>query len=83
MGALRVWNFSVASITHLLKACPTCDDAEINRRHAICKDCQLYVKKSDNVGYCSHAKCGCSISNMDGFISKLAWADQHCPIKKW
>ena len=51
-----------------------CD--EIIRRHDICLACE-HLK--DNA--CS--LCGCPVSRVAGYVSKLSWADQECPAGKW
>ena len=79
----RVFNFTVAAISHVMHGCPTCTQEQIDARITICKKCILYKKVNDNIGYCTHKECGCSITDMRGFFSKLAWADQHCPLQKW
>lgn len=84
-GTRRAFNFSVASIKHVVRGSPTCTQEQINARLEICKACPLFVKhKTDpNLGYCSHSSCGCSITNIKGYFRKLGWADQECPIKRW
>lgn len=79
----RVFNFSLASIQHALQKLPTCTQEEIDERQTICKGCPLYAKKSEYIGYCSHESCGCSITNYNGYLNKLAWRDQVCPIGSW
>ena len=69
-------NFAVASAQHVAAGMPTCSDEEIIRRHDICMGCEFF---KDN----SCGKCGCPISRDKKFISKLAWADQSCPVGKW
>ena len=69
-------NFAVASAQHVAAGMPTCSDEEIIRRHDICMSCEFF---KDN----SCGKCGCPISRDKRFISKLAWADQSCPVGKW
>lgn len=80
----RVFNFTVAAIKHVLRCAPTCTQEEIDARLAVCHKCPLFVKHKTNpdIGYCSHKDCGCPL-NPKGFLSKLAWADQICPIKRW
>ena len=82
--AKRLLNFSRASISHVLAGCPTCTDEQIAERYAICRGCELHRQHPDNpaIGYCSHPTCGCTIT-IEGFVSKLAWADQQCPLGKW
>jgi hypothetical protein len=74
--AQKAKNFAKAAISHVSNGMPTCSDEEVVRRHDICIACEHFV---DN----SCAKCGCPISRNKKFISKLAWADQSCPIGKW
>jgi hypothetical protein len=51
-------------------------DEEIIRRHDICLGCEHLV---DNA--CT--QCGCPISRVKGYASKLSWADSECPAGKW
>lgn len=69
-------NFAFATAKHIAAGSPTCSDEEIGRRHDICLGCEFFKANS-----CS--KCGCPISRDRKFISKLAWADQSCPVGKW
>lgn len=69
-------NFAVATAKHVAAGMPTCSDEEIIRRHDICMGCEFF--KNNSCG-----KCGCPISRDKKFISKLAWADQSCPVGKW
>ena len=69
-------NFAVASAKHVAAGMPTCSEEEIIRRHDICMGCEFF---NDN----SCGKCGCPIARDKKFISKLAWADQSCPVGKW
>jgi hypothetical protein len=69
-------NFAVASAQHVAAGMPTCSDEEIIRRHDICMGCEFFKDST-----CS--KCGCPIKRDREFISKLAWADQSCPVGKW
>lgn len=83
--ATRVFNFSIAAVQHLVNGCPTCTQEEANERLVICRSnkCGYYKKVSDDLGYCTHKLCGCSITDMRGFVSKVFWKDQHCPINLW
>lgn len=69
-------NFAVATVQHVAAGMPTASDEEILRRHAICQTCEHFV--NDSCG-----KCGCPILRDRQFVSKLAWADQSCPVGKW
>jgi hypothetical protein len=81
----RIANFSKAAIGHALRGAPNCSDEEIARRHAICQACELYRPDRDrpDVGTCTHETCGCGIYREVWYLSKLAWADQSCPLGKW
>jgi hypothetical protein len=81
----RLANFTLASIAHVLRGSPTCSQEQIDQRHAICMGCELYIPDPNNrlVGVCSHKSCGCEVTRQDKFVSKLAWADQQCPLAKW
>jgi len=81
--AKRFINFTLASIRHVVRGAPTCTQEQIDARIAICRACELYKGVTPELGYCTHASCGCSITDMRGYVSKLAWADQSCPIGLW
>lgn len=69
-------NFAIAAAKHFAAGMPTCSDEEILRRHNICLACEHFKDNS-----CS--KCGCPVYRDKRFVSKLAWADQSCPVGKW
>lgn len=69
-------NFARAAVNHVASGMPQASDEEIERRFAICQGCEFYKDSS-----CT--KCGCPISRDRKFVSKLAWADQSCPVGKW
>lgn len=73
---MKARNFAAATAQHIAAGMPTASDEEILRRHAICTGCEFFV--NDSCG-----KCGCPISRDRKFVSKLAWADQSCPVGKW
>lgn len=80
----RLKNFTVAALGHVLAGAPTCTDEKIAERLAICRACPEFIRDSDNpqVGHC--AKCGCPASDLlSRYVSKIAWADQQCPLGKW
>jgi hypothetical protein len=81
----RLMNFSKAAIAHALAGAPTCSDEEIASRHAVCQACELYRPDPNRsgMGTCAHATCGCEIHRETWYVSKLAWADQSCPLGKW
>ena len=72
----KVKNFAAAAAGHVTAGMPMASDEEIIRRHDICLGCEFL---QDNA--CT--KCGCPISRVRGFVSKLSWADQECPAGKW
>ena len=69
-------NFATATAQHIAAGMPTASDEEILRRWTICQGCEFL--KNDA---CS--KCGCPVARDRKFVSKLAWADQSCPVGKW
>jgi len=73
---IKVKNFAAATVQHVAAGMPICDDSEIMRRHDICLQCEHF---KDNA--CS--LCGCPLSRVAGYVSKLSWADQECPVGKW
>ena len=72
----KVRNFAAATVQHVAAGMPMASDEEIIRRHDICLSCE-FLKD----GACTH--CGCPISRVAGYVSKLSWADQECPVGKW
>jgi hypothetical protein len=72
----KVKNFAVSSAQHVVNGMPMCSDEEIIRRHDICRGCEFF---NDN----TCGKCGCPLSRAKGYVSKLSWADQECPVGKW
>ncbi len=81
----RLENFTRSAIEHAKAGFPTCTDEQITERHATCLRCELYLPNAENpeIGHCTHETCGCSITKLEKFVSKLAWADQECPLGKW
>ena len=72
----KVKNFATAAAGHVAAGMPMATDEEIIRRHDICLGCEHLV---DNA--CT--QCGCPISRVKGYASKLSWADSECPVGKW
>jgi hypothetical protein len=72
----KVINFAAAAAKHVAAGAPRCTDEQIAARHDICLGCEHY-----HGGACS--QCGCPVSREKNLISKLAWADQSCPVGKW
>lgn len=72
----KVKNFAAAAAGHVAAGMPMASDEEIIRRHDICLTCEHLQN-----GACTH--CGCPISRVAGYVSKLSWANEECPIGKW
>ena len=69
-------NFATSAAKHIAAGMPQCSDAERERRFAICQGCNFYDGSA-----CS--QCGCSVVREQKFASKLAWANEKCPVGKW
>lgn len=69
-------NFAKAAMDHVKAGMPIASDEEIEKRFSICQTCEFLKNNA-----CT--KCGCPVNREKKFISKLAWADQKCPIGKW
>jgi hypothetical protein len=72
----KVKNFATAAAQHVAAGMPMASDAEIIRRHDICLTCEHLQNDACNL-------CGCPVSRVAGYVSKLSWADQECPAGKW
>lgn len=72
----KVRNFASAAVSHVAAGMPMCSDEEIIRRHDICLTCEHLQNDACNL-------CGCPVSRVAGYVSKLSWADQECPAGKW
>jgi len=72
----KVRNFAAAAAGHVAAGMPMASDEEVVRRHDICLGCEFL---HDN----ACVKCGCPVSRVRGYVSKLSWADQECPEGKW
>lgn len=80
----RLANFTKAAIGHALAGFPTASDEQIQERLTICRGCEHFVRdeQKPELGACS--QCGCPANDrLPKFVSKLAWADQQCPVGKW
>jgi hypothetical protein len=80
----RLANFTKAEIAHATAGAPTCTDEQIQERIAICRGCEHFSPDpyKPEIGSCN--QCGCPVNDrLPKFVSKLAWADQECPIGKW
>lgn len=74
--AQKIQNFAKSTAKHIAAGMPMCTEEQIIERHNICLQCEYF--KDDT---CS--KCGCPLIRNKQFVSKLAWADQECPVGKW
>lgn len=74
--AQKAANFAKSAAKHVAAGSPQCTDEQIAARFAICQGCE-FLKN----GSCE--KCGCPIARAKKYISKIAWADQGCPVGKW
>lgn len=72
----KVRNFASATVQHVAAGMPMASDEEIIRRHDICLTCEHLQNDACNL-------CGCPVSRVAGYVSKLSWADQSCPAGKW
>lgn len=72
----KILNFAGAVADHVKSGMPRCTEEQIIKRHDICRKCEFF--KDDTCG-----KCGCPLTRNQQFVSKLAWADQECPVGKW
>lgn len=74
--ATKAANFAAAAASHIAAGMPMASDEEIIRRHDICLGCEHLQNNACNL-------CGCPVSRVAAYVSKLSWADQECPIGKW
>jgi hypothetical protein len=72
----KVKNFASAAVSHVAAGMPMASDEEIIRRHDICLTCEHLKDNACNL-------CGCPVSRVAGYVSKLSWADSECPAGKW
>lgn len=72
----RLKNFAQSTVDHIKHGMKLCTDEQIAKRLDICKGCEYYQNET-----CT--KCGCPLVRHRKYISKLAWAEQECPIGKW
>lgn len=72
----RASNFTRSAVRYAAAGLPNATDAEIERRWAICQQCEHMTG-----GRCQ--RCGCPIVRERRLLSKLAWATESCPVGKW
>lgn len=76
----RAANFARAAATHLSQGAPRVSEDELQRRLAICRQCELYDAAQD---VCTHKSCGCHMTPRPWWPGKAAWASAACPLGKW
>lgn len=69
-------NFANAAAHHISSGMPAASEEQVAQRFEICRSCEFYRDST-----CM--KCGCPVVREKRFLSKLAWADQSCPVGKW
>lgn len=74
----KIKNFIRSLIWHAYSGFPKSDQQLINKRFAICNDCEMFSATSNQC-----LVCGCHINQKKIFMNKLAWKDQKCPMNKW
>lgn len=74
--AQKAANFAASAAKHIAAGAPRCTQEQIDARFAICQACEHFDGKA-----CK--KCGCPIRREQAFVSKLAWANEKCPVGKW
>lgn len=74
--AQKAVNLAAAAAQHVAAGLPMVDQAEIDRRFAICQRCEHYDGTA-----CG--QCGCPVVRERSWRSKLSWAEQGCPVGKW
>lgn len=70
----RAGNFAQALWQHTLDGFTTVDDAEYERRLAICRGCPSFDSQPV---VCRHPSCGCLLT------TKARWASSQCPLSRW
>lgn len=69
-------NFASSVANHVASGMPCATQEEIDRRFAICQQCEHFDGKACR-------QCGCPVVREKQFISKLSWANEKCPAGKW
>lgn len=65
-------NYVKSTVKHVAAGCPKPDQAEIDRRLAICATCEMFDPKQKRC-----TDCGCPAK------AKAARAGEYCPLEKW
>lgn len=73
-------NFTKAVVGHVMAGAPSCTQAQIDNRLAICQGCDFFDGNPESA---SCRKCGCNLSRQKNFLNKLYMADQSCPVRRW
>jgi uncharacterized paraquat-inducible protein A len=74
----KILTFLKALWFHIGSGMPKSTQEEINKRFDVCQKCDMFDNKGSQC-----LVCGCNLSTKKVFLNKLAWSDQHCPLKKW
>jgi len=69
-------NFATSAAAHVAAGMPQATQEQIDARYAICQTCEHYDGRACR-------QCGCPVVREKAFISKLAWANEKCPVGKW
>ena len=69
-------NFAASAAAHVAAGMPQASQEQIDARFAICQGCEFFDGRA-----CT--KCGCPVVREKQFVSKLAWANEKCPVGKW
>lgn len=72
----RAKNFATSAARHVATGMKTATQEQIDARYAICEACEFF-----SAGACS--ECGCPLVRQMKTVSKLAWANESCPVGKW
>jgi hypothetical protein len=72
----KIVNFAASAAKHVGSGMARASEEQVAERFAICQQCQHFDGRA-----CG--KCGCPIVRERKFVSKLAWANESCPVGKW
>jgi hypothetical protein len=72
----KAGNFAASTARHVAAGMPQCTQEQIDARFAVCQTCPHFDGKACRM-------CGCPVKREQAFVSKLAWANEKCPVGKW
>ena len=72
----KAWNFTASAAAHVAAGMPQASQEQIDQRFAICTACEHFDGAACRL-------CGCPVVREKAFVSKLAWANEKCPVGKW